>query len=157
MLNPEIFRQYDIRGIAGKDMDSEGVYQIGRGIGTYLKRQGRGRISVGRDCRTTSDAYNERVIKGLTDSGLDVVDIGVCSTPVSYFSIRHLALDGSVMVTASRTDIRITSPRMARVPASMTGGAGFSRRSMIWITTSMATMDAEIMHRAQYSSNTKYW
>ena len=101
MLNPEIFRQYDIRGIAGKDMDSEGVYQIGRGIGTYLKGQGQSRIAVGRDCRTTSEEYNARVIKGLTDSGLDVVDIGVCSTPVSYFSIRHLELDGSVMVTAS--------------------------------------------------------
>lgn len=101
MLNPEMFRQYDIRGIAGKDMDSEGVYRIGRGIGTYLQRQGRGRIAVGRDCRTTSPEYTARVVEGLTASGLDVVDIGVCSTPLSYFSIRHLELDGSVMVTAS--------------------------------------------------------
>jgi phosphomannomutase / phosphoglucomutase len=101
MLNPEIFRQYDIRGIAGKDMDADGVYAIGRGIGTYLRRQGQARIAVGRDCRTTSDEYAARVVDGLTDSGLDVVDIGVCSTPVSYFSIRHLELDGSVMVTAS--------------------------------------------------------
>jgi phosphomannomutase / phosphoglucomutase len=101
MLNPEIFRQYDIRGIAGKDMDLDGVHQIGLGIGTYLRRQGRGRIAVGRDCRTTSDKYAARVMDGLTASGLDVVDIGVCSTPVSYFSIRHLELDGSVMVTAS--------------------------------------------------------
>ncbi len=101
MLNPEIFRQYDIRGIAGNDMDAAGVHQIGRGIGTYLHRQGRQRIAVGRDCRTTSAEYTARVIDGLTASGLDVVDIGVCSTPVSYFSIRHLELDGSVMVTAS--------------------------------------------------------
>lgn len=101
MLNPEMFRQYDIRGIAGEDMDSDGVYKIGRGIGTYLQRQGKGRIAVGRDCRTTSPEYTARAIEGLTASGMDVVDIGVCSTPLSYFSIRHLELDGSVMITAS--------------------------------------------------------
>lgn len=101
MLNPEIFRQYDIRGIAGKDMDLDGVGQLGRGIGTYLQRQGKGRIAVGRDCRTTSPEYAARIIEGLTASGLDVMEIGVCSTPLSYFSIRHLELDGSVMVTAS--------------------------------------------------------
>jgi phosphomannomutase/phosphoglucomutase len=101
MLNPEIFRQYDIRGITGKDMDSDGVQQIGRGIGTYLKRQGRGRIAMGRDCRSTSDEYAARIMAALTTSGLDVVDIGVCSTPLSYYAIRHLELDGSVMVTAS--------------------------------------------------------
>jgi phosphomannomutase/phosphoglucomutase len=101
MLNPEIFRQYDIRGIAGTDMDADGVHRIGRGIGTYLKRQGQSRIAVGRDCRTTSAEYKTRLVEGLTASGLDVVEIGVCSTPVSYFSIRHLELDGSVMVTAS--------------------------------------------------------
>ncbi|MEJ2638064.1 MAG: phosphomannomutase/phosphoglucomutase [Desulfosarcinaceae bacterium] len=100
-MNPDIFRQYDIRGIAGEDMDTDGVYRIGRGIGTCLKRQGRRRIVVGRDCRTTSEEYAARVMDALTASGLDVVDIGVCSTPVSYFAIRHLELDGSVMVTAS--------------------------------------------------------
>jgi phosphomannomutase/phosphoglucomutase len=101
MLNPEIFRQYDIRGIVGKDMDADGVQRIGQGIGTFLKRQGRGRIAVGRDCRSSSAEYATRAMEGLTASGLDVVEIGVCSTPVSYFSIRHLELDGSVMVTAS--------------------------------------------------------
>ena len=61
MLNPEIFRQYDIRGIAGKDMTEEDVEQLGRGIGTYLRRNGSTKITVGRDCRVTADAYAERL------------------------------------------------------------------------------------------------
>jgi phosphomannomutase/phosphoglucomutase len=101
MLNPEIFRQYDIRGIAGKDMDEEDVVLLGQGIGTYLQRQGNAYIAVGRDCRVSSDAYAERLIEGLTAAGCRVVDIGMCPTPVSYFAIRHLPTQGAVMVTAS--------------------------------------------------------
>lgn len=101
MLNPEIFRQYDIRGIAGTDMDRNDVLLLGKGIGTYLRRAGNTTISVGRDCRLTSDDYAGKLIGGLKSTGCRVVDIGVCPTPVSYFSIRHLPTEGSVMVTAS--------------------------------------------------------
>jgi len=96
-----MFREYDIRGIAGKDMDAADVVLIGRGIGTYLRRQGNTHITVGRDCRVTSDQYSEKLIQGLLATGCHVVDIGVCSTPVGYFSIRHLNKQGNVMVTAS--------------------------------------------------------
>jgi phosphomannomutase/phosphoglucomutase len=82
-------------------MDEAGVRDIGRGIGSYLKRHGCTRITVGRDCRLTSDAYSQLVIEGLTATGCHVTDIGVCTTPMSYFSIRHLGKEGSVMVTAS--------------------------------------------------------
>ncbi len=101
MLNPEIFRQYDIRGIASKDMNEEDVVQLGQGIGSYLKQQGHQFVAVGRDCRLTSDAYAERLIQGLMAAGCRVVDIGVCPTPVAYFAIRHLKTEGAVMVTAS--------------------------------------------------------
>jgi phosphomannomutase / phosphoglucomutase len=101
MLNPEIFRQYDIRGIVGKDMDEAGVVALGRGIGTYLQRQAHAYIAVGRDCRVSSDTYAERLMEGLTAAGCRVVDIGMCPTPVSYFAIRHLSAQGCVMVTAS--------------------------------------------------------
>ena len=96
-----MFREYDIRGIAGKDMDASDVVLIGKGIGTYLRRQGNTDITVGRDCRVTSDQYSEKLIQGLLATGCHVVDIGVCSTPVGYFSIRHLNKQGNVMVTAS--------------------------------------------------------
>jgi phosphomannomutase / phosphoglucomutase len=101
MLNPQMFREYDIRGIAGKDMDTADVVSIGKGIGTYLRRQGNTDITVGRDCRVTSDLYSEKLIEGLLSTGCHVVDIGMCSTPVGYFSIRHLNKQGNVMVTAS--------------------------------------------------------
>jgi phosphomannomutase/phosphoglucomutase len=101
MLNPEIFRQYDIRGIAGKDLNAADVVLLGRGIGTYLRRQGQRLIAVGRDCRLTSDDYAQHLTEGLVASGCQVVDIGVCPTPVAYFAIRHLKTQGCVMVTAS--------------------------------------------------------
>lgn len=100
-MNPEIFREYDIRGIAGVDLTETDVIDIGKGVGTFLKQYGRTRLTVGRDCRSTSAAYVERIIQGLTSTGCDVVDIGVCPTPVFYYSIHHLKKEGGVMVTAS--------------------------------------------------------
>ncbi len=100
-MNPGIFREYDIRGIAGEDITEEEVFALGRGIGTYLLDRGSRSLTVGRDCRRTSDAYAERLIAGLAAAGCDVTDIGLCPTPVGYFSIRHLNSGGNVMVTAS--------------------------------------------------------
>lgn len=100
-MNPGIFREYDIRGIAGKDFTEADVVDIGKGVGTFLIQNGRSDLTVGRDCRSTSDIYVEKVIQGLTSTGCDVVDIGVCPTPVFYFSIHHLKKQGGVMVTAS--------------------------------------------------------
>jgi len=100
-MNHEMFREYDIRGIAGQDMTEEDVLLIGKGIGTFLLRNGARAITVGRDCRTSSDAYAGRLIDGLRATGCNVTDIGVCPTPVLYFSIQHLQMEGGVMVTAS--------------------------------------------------------
>jgi phosphomannomutase/phosphoglucomutase len=100
-MNPEIFREYDIRGIAGQDMDEEDVALIGKGIGTYLRRQGNKDITVGRDCRLTSDRYSEKLVQGLLSVGCSVVDIGVCPTPVGYFSVHHMQKEGNIMVSAS--------------------------------------------------------
>ncbi len=100
-MNPEIFREYDIRGIAGKDLTETDVVLIGKGVGTYLKKHGRSKLTVGRDCRLTSDSYAAGIIEGLLATGCDVVDIGTCPTPVFYFSIQHLDKEGGVMVTAS--------------------------------------------------------
>ena len=100
-MNHEMFREYDIRGIAGKDMDAEDVLLIGKGIGTFLRQNGARLLTVGRDCRSSSDLYAEKLIQGLMATGCDVTDIGVCPTPVLYFSIQHLNMEGGVMVTAS--------------------------------------------------------
>ncbi len=100
-MNPEMFREYDIRGIAGKDMTDDDVKLIGQGVGTWLRQHNCQKISVGRDCRVTGELYTAKVIEGLRSCGCDVIDIGVCTTPVLYFSIRDLPTEGGVMVTAS--------------------------------------------------------
>jgi len=94
-------REYDIRGIAGKDMTEDDVIQIGKGVGTFLVQNNCFKLTVGRDCRVTSDVYSEKLIEGLLSAGCDVIDIGICPTPVLYFSIHHLNQEGGVMVTAS--------------------------------------------------------
>ena len=100
-MNPEMFREYDIRGIVGKDMTEEDVLLIGKGVGSFLKSYGCSKLNVGRDCRLSSDRYSEKIIEGLRATGCDVLDIGICPTPVFYFSIQHFDAQGGVMVTAS--------------------------------------------------------
>ena len=100
-MNPEIFREYDIRGLVNEDLADQDVILIGKAFGTYLQSENRSRISVGRDCRLSSGHYQNLLIEGLLATGCDVVDIGVCPTPVFYFSIRQLKKEGGVMVTAS--------------------------------------------------------
>jgi phosphomannomutase/phosphoglucomutase len=100
-MNPHMFREYDIRGIADKDMTGDDVILIGQGIGTFFRNKGASIVSVGRDCRLTSEGYSSLLIEGLRSTGCDVIDIGVCPTPVFYYSIHQLKTDGGVMITAS--------------------------------------------------------
>ncbi len=106
-INPSIFREYDIRGIAGRDLTPEFAECLGRAYAMYLAKRlpvaGRKRltVSVGRDCRLTSDSYAEALISGMRRGGLDVISLGTCPTPLTYFSIFHLDLDGGIMVTGS--------------------------------------------------------
>lgn len=98
---PKVFREYDIRGIAGKEITEPDVSALGKAFGTYMAAQGKRRVVVGRDCRLTSDLYRDLLVSGMLESGLDIVDIGVCPTPLLYFAIRHLDREGGMMVTAS--------------------------------------------------------
>ncbi len=98
---PKVFREYDIRGIAGEEITEPDVSELGKAFGTYMTEQGKKRVVVGRDCRLTSDRYRDLLIGGMLETGLDVVDIGVCPTPLLYFAIRHLDREGGMMITAS--------------------------------------------------------
>jgi len=100
-LNPTIFREYDIRGVAERDFDAAFARDLGRAFGTLARERGKRRVSVGRDCRLTSDAYAAALADGVRATGLDVVDVGVCPTPLLYFSLFHWDLDGGVQVTGS--------------------------------------------------------
>lgn len=103
MLNEGIFREYDIRGIVGKDLDRETAVYIGKALGTLVRRSNADAkyLSVGRDVRNSSAELASGVIEGITSTGLGVYDIGVCPTPLQYFSIFHLDLDGGIMITGS--------------------------------------------------------
>jgi phosphomannomutase / phosphoglucomutase len=100
-LNPSIFREYDIRGVAEKEFDRNFALMLGKVHGTMIGEAGGSRVSIGRDCRATSEGYAHAVIAGLVSTGLRVFDVGVCPTPLLYFSLFHLDTDGGIEVTAS--------------------------------------------------------
>ncbi len=100
-MNPQIFREYDIRGIADRDLDDDLVRDLGRALGTYLSRRQAKRIGLGRDARLSSDRLRSALTEGLLETGLEVVDIGVAATPLLYFAVFHLDLDGGVQITGS--------------------------------------------------------
>jgi phosphomannomutase/phosphoglucomutase len=101
MLKPTIFREYDIRGIAEVDLQSPDVEALGRGLGTYLLRQGARRLSVARDIRLSSRRLRDALVSGLLSAGIDVVDVGCVPTPLLYFSVQSLGLEAGVMITGS--------------------------------------------------------
>ncbi|MDP2098872.1 MAG: phosphomannomutase/phosphoglucomutase [Methylobacter sp.] len=96
-----IFRAYDIRGIVGKTLTKDVVYDIGRALGTQAKEQGCKTMVVGRDGRTSSPALAEALAKGLISTGLNVLDIGMVPTPVLYFVAKHTEGRSGVMITGS--------------------------------------------------------
>ncbi|MCA9809478.1 MAG: phosphomannomutase/phosphoglucomutase, partial [Candidatus Dadabacteria bacterium] len=100
-INPGIFREYDIRGIVDVDLDEEVYETIGKAFGTYVKDHGGKVLSLGRDCRLSSPDYARAMTRGITSTGIDVVDIGMVTTPMLYFSLYNLPVDGGVMITAS--------------------------------------------------------
>ena len=100
-MNKHIFREYDIRGVVDRDLTDQVVEMIGRGFGTYLRRHGAQKITVGGDVRLSTERFRNRLINGLLASGVDVIDIGAVPTPVQYFSMFHLPVDGGAMITGS--------------------------------------------------------
>ncbi len=97
----EIFRAYDIRGIVGQTLTEGGVTQIGRAIAAELLEQGQSRVVVGMDGRLSSPALKQCLLQGLTQSGIDVIDIGQVPTPVLYFATVELQCPNGVMITGS--------------------------------------------------------
>ncbi|MEM9878974.1 MAG: phosphomannomutase/phosphoglucomutase [Pseudomonadota bacterium] len=96
-----VLREYDIRGIVGKTLSAEDARAVGRSLGTVIRRSGGGKVAVGRDGRLSSPELAQAVIDGLTDTGIDVLSVGTGPTPMLYFSVFELDLDGGVMITGS--------------------------------------------------------
>jgi len=100
-INPQIFREYDIRGVVDKDLTPDIVRILGQGFGTHMAQLGYRELVVGRDGRLSSKTFEEVLIEGLISTGCHVVNIGLCPTPVYYFSVFHLDKDGGMTVTGS--------------------------------------------------------
>ncbi|PIN76085.1 phosphomannomutase [Candidatus Woesearchaeota archaeon CG10_big_fil_rev_8_21_14_0_10_36_11] len=100
-INPFIFRNYDIRGIVGKDLDEEKVHAIGNAYGTFLRRRKIRHAVVGRDCRLSSDMFRDSLIKGMTEMGINIIDIGMVMTQMMYYAQYRFQTNGGAMITAS--------------------------------------------------------
>jgi phosphomannomutase/phosphoglucomutase len=101
MVNPEIFREYDIRGVADRDLGDADVEALGRAVATYIIRHGGPNICLGRDCRLSGERIHDALIKGLVSSGTRVTDLGIVPTPVLYHANIQLKTDGAIMITGS--------------------------------------------------------
>ncbi len=112
-INPFIFREYDVRGVVDKDLTDDVVRLLGKAFGTYLQRQGGKKVSVGGDVRLSTERFRQVLIEGLTSTGVDVIDIGIVPTPVQYFSLFKLNVDGGVMITGSHNPPEFNGFKMA--------------------------------------------
>ncbi|MFH1316215.1 MAG: phosphomannomutase/phosphoglucomutase [Candidatus Woesearchaeota archaeon] len=117
-VNPFMFRNYDIRGIDGEDLNEDVVEAVGKAYGTFLRRRKIRQSVVGRDCRVTGEKYQKRIIKGLTEMGIDVIDIGMVMTQMMYYSQYRFQSNGGVMITASHNPSKFNGFKLA---------TGFSR------------------------------
>ena len=96
-----IFREYDIRGVAGTDIDEQLAYRLGKAFAAMLAKDEQHAVSVARDVRLSGEVLQAAVMRGLCDAGQDVIDLGMIPTPLAYYSVFHMHTAGCIMVTAS--------------------------------------------------------
>ncbi|MDQ3992714.1 MAG: phosphomannomutase/phosphoglucomutase, partial [Actinomycetota bacterium] len=111
MLDPKVFKAYDVRGLHPAELDEEGAYAIGR---AYVEHFEPRRIAVGRDMRLSSPAMAAALMNGAADGGADVLDLGLVGTEMVYFAVGELGLDGGVCVTASHNPKEYTGMKIVR-------------------------------------------
>src|SRR3990170_1679353 len=119
-----IFKAYDIRGVVPAELNEAVTEKIGRSVVKLLNAR---TIAVGRDMRASADALFDALTKGITSMAADVLDIGLCSTPMSYFADARYKADGSVMITASHNPAQYNGFKICRedaIPLSYETGIG---------------------------------
>src|ERR671936_757191 len=119
MLDPKVFKAYDVRGIYPTELDEEGAYAIGRGFVEEFEPR---RIAVGHDMRTMSPSMAEALTRGAAEAGAAVLDLGLVGTEMLYFAVGELELDGGVAVTASHNPKEYTGMKIVRRGALPVGG-----------------------------------
>ena len=118
MLNPHIFRAYDVRGRVGEDINADVFRQVGRAYATLVRRRGGRRVAVGQDNRLSSAELKAGFVEGVRGAGVDVVDIGVVTTPILYFATAHWRLDGGANVTGSHNPLEYNGVKMVHAGAA---------------------------------------
>ena len=119
MLDPSVFKAYDVRGIHPTQIDEDGAYRIGR---AFVEHFGLGRIAVGRDMRVSAPTMTAAVIDGAADGGADVLDLGMIGTEMLYYAVGELALEGGIVVTASHNPKQYSGMKIVRAGALPVGG-----------------------------------
>jgi phosphomannomutase len=119
MIDPKVFKAYDVRGIYPNELDEEGAYAIARGFVEEFEPKA---IAVGRDMRVSSPAMAAATIRGAADGGADVIDVGMIGTEMVYFAVGSQALDGGIEVTASHNPKQYTGMKIVRRGALPVGG-----------------------------------
>jgi phosphomannomutase len=119
VLDPKVFKAYDVRGIYPDELDEAGAHAIGR---AYVEEFEPRRIAVGRDMRLSAPAMADAVMRGAAEAGTDVVDIGLVGTEMVYFAVGELALEGGIAVTASHNPKEYTGMKIVRRGALPVGG-----------------------------------
>lgn len=120
-MNPHVFRQYDIRGIVGEDLDEDFAKRLGQAFGTYSIQQEENKVVVACDNRISSPRFKNSVTEGLLSTGCDVVDIGTVITPIFYYSRIHYNINPGIMVTASHNPAEFNGFKIAFGPGTIYG------------------------------------
>src|SRR5881296_4411295 len=141
MLNPHIFRAYDVRGRVGSDINPEVFRLIGRAYGTLIRTNGGRTIAVGQDNRESSGGLKAGFVEGARAAGIDVVDIGIVTTPLLYFATAHWKLDGGANITGSHNPIEYNGVKMVH-PAA----APLSEEEIQTLRTTIERGDFETVH-----------
>src|SRR3954468_13368034 len=119
MLDPKVFKAYDVRGIYAAELDEAGAYAIGR---AYVEGVEPRSLAVGRDMRVSSPSMAEAVMRGAAEAGAAVIDLGMVGTEMVYFAVGDLELEGGIMVTASHNPKEYTGMKIVRRGALPVGG-----------------------------------
>src|SRR5262245_59781217 len=130
-MNPRVFREYDIRGVAERDLDDAFVTLLGRAIGTFLVRDGRKGMALGRDCRLHSDRLHGALLSGLLSTGIDDLELGVVPTPLLYFAVFHLDTGGGVQITGSHNPPEDNGFKIMRGKATLHGASLQALRALV--------------------------
>ncbi|MFC2169204.1 phosphomannomutase/phosphoglucomutase [Acidobacteriota bacterium] len=123
MINPEIFREYDIRGVVDEDLTPESVEVLGKGIGTYFQRQKRTEVALGRDCRLSSPVFSQALSRGLSSTGCEVVDLGTIPTPLLYFMMYYKEMEAGIIITGSHNPPKYNGFKMMAGKETLYGEA----------------------------------